>query len=108
MREDLSSRICSKLTRSTRLNRNRLKAEKLIDSRVLEQLIRVQKDAGCSRLHSRFLPSRNPLIQRLAKLEGGARAGFLYAPRESRHLVSSRIGLSLRPRILRKSALPRS
>ena len=30
-------------------NRNRLKAEKLIDSKVLEQLIRVQVDAGCSR-----------------------------------------------------------
>jgi hypothetical protein len=29
-------------------NRNRLKAEKLIDSKVLEQLIRVQADAGCS------------------------------------------------------------
>jgi hypothetical protein len=30
-------------------NRKRLKAEKLIDSKVLEQLIRVQADAGCSR-----------------------------------------------------------
>ena len=30
-------------------NRNRLKAEKLIDSKVLEQLIRVPIDAGCSR-----------------------------------------------------------
>ena len=30
-------------------NRNRLKAEKLINSRVLEQLIRVSIDAGCSR-----------------------------------------------------------
>ena len=30
-------------------NRTRLKAEKLIDSKVLEQLIRVQEDAGCSR-----------------------------------------------------------
>ena len=29
-------------------NRDRLKAEKLIDSKVLEQLIRVQVDAGCS------------------------------------------------------------
>ena len=29
-------------------NRARLKAEKLIDSKVLEQLIRVQVDAGCS------------------------------------------------------------
>ena len=29
-------------------NRDRLKAEKLIDSKVLEQLIRVQADAGCS------------------------------------------------------------
>jgi len=29
------------------LNRNRLKAEKLIDPKVLEQLIRVQADAGC-------------------------------------------------------------
>jgi UDP-N-acetyl-D-mannosaminuronic acid transferase (WecB/TagA/CpsF family) len=29
-------------------NRDRLKAEKLIDSKVLEQLIRVQGDAGCS------------------------------------------------------------
>jgi hypothetical protein len=29
-------------------NRKRLKAEKLIDSKVLEQLIRVQEDAGCS------------------------------------------------------------
>jgi hypothetical protein len=29
-------------------NQNRLKAEKLIDSKVLEQLIRVQVDAGCS------------------------------------------------------------
>ena len=29
-------------------NRFRLKAEKLIDSKVLEQLIRVQVDAGCS------------------------------------------------------------
>jgi acyl carrier protein len=31
------------------LNRKRLKAEKLIDSNVLELLIRVQVDAGCSR-----------------------------------------------------------
>jgi hypothetical protein len=30
-------------------NRFRLKAEKLIDSKVLEQLIRVQEDASCSR-----------------------------------------------------------
>ena len=30
-------------------NRNRLKAEKLINSNVLEQLVRVQADAGCSR-----------------------------------------------------------
>jgi len=30
-------------------NRTRLKAEKSIGSRVLEQLIRVQVDAGCSR-----------------------------------------------------------
>jgi len=30
-------------------NRKRLKAEKLIDSEVLEQLLRVQVDAGCSR-----------------------------------------------------------
>ena len=30
-------------------NRDRLKAEKLIDSKVLEQLIRVQVDADCSR-----------------------------------------------------------
>jgi hypothetical protein len=51
-------------------NRDRLKAEKLIDSKVLEQLIRIQMDAGCSRLHSRFLPSRNPLMEPLAKLEG--------------------------------------
>jgi hypothetical protein len=29
-------------------NRKRLKAEKLIDSKVPEQLIRVQGDAGCS------------------------------------------------------------
>ena len=29
-------------------NRDRLKAEKLIDSKVLEQLIRVRVDAGCS------------------------------------------------------------
>jgi hypothetical protein len=29
-------------------NRDRLKAEKLIDSKVLEQLIRVQMNAGCS------------------------------------------------------------
>ena len=29
-------------------NRNRLKAQKLIDSKVSEQLIRVQTDAGCS------------------------------------------------------------
>jgi hypothetical protein len=29
-------------------NRDRLKAEKLIDSKVLEQLIRVQTDTGCS------------------------------------------------------------
>ena len=29
-------------------NRKRLKAEKLINSKVLEQLIRVQVDAGCS------------------------------------------------------------
>jgi hypothetical protein len=29
-------------------NRSRLKAEKLIDSKALEQLIRVQMDAGCS------------------------------------------------------------
>jgi len=34
-------------------NRNRLKAEKLIDSKVLEQLIRVQVDAGCSRSKKR-------------------------------------------------------
>ena len=35
--------------RSPAFNRDRLKAEKLIDSKVLEQLIRVQVDAGCSR-----------------------------------------------------------
>jgi hypothetical protein len=35
-------------------NRNRLKAEKLIDSKVLEQLIRVQGDAGCSRAAQGF------------------------------------------------------
>jgi hypothetical protein len=29
-------------------DRKRLKAEKLIDSKALEQLIRVQEDAGCS------------------------------------------------------------
>ena len=34
-------------------NRNRLKAEKLIDSKVLEQLIRVQADAGCASVASR-------------------------------------------------------
>jgi hypothetical protein len=33
-------------------NRKRLKAEKLIDSKVLEQLIRVQVDAGCSSVSS--------------------------------------------------------
>ena len=33
-------------------NRDRLKAEKLIDSKVLEQLIRVQVDAGCSRAYA--------------------------------------------------------
>ena len=37
-------------------NRNRLKAEKLIDSKVLEQLIRVQADAGCS---TGFSPGRS-------------------------------------------------
>jgi hypothetical protein len=36
-------------------NRDRLKAEKLIDSKVLEQLIRVQMDAGCSSTHVRVL-----------------------------------------------------
>jgi len=35
-------------------NRNRLKAEKLIDSKVLEQLIRIPLDAGCSRLRFRI------------------------------------------------------
>ena len=39
---------CSILDRPA-FNRTRLKAEKSIGSRVLEQLIRVQVDAGCSR-----------------------------------------------------------
>ena len=34
-------------------NRNRLKAEKLIDSKVLEQLIRAEADAGCSSRRAR-------------------------------------------------------
>ena len=38
-------------------NRKRLKAEKLIDSKVLEQLIRVQADAGCSKKRRAYFHS---------------------------------------------------
>ena len=42
-------RMAAALTQDQRaFNRNRLKAQKLIDSKLLEQLIRVQTDAGCS------------------------------------------------------------
>ena len=41
-------------------NRKRLKVEKLIDSKVLEQLIRVQVDAGCSRRSSGGPPVATP------------------------------------------------
>ena len=48
------AKIADKLKKRPRLdqpafNRRRLKAEKLIDSKVLKQLIRVQVDAGCTR-----------------------------------------------------------
>ena len=51
-RDDLAKTDDRKLPKSAldqpAFNRTRLKAEKLIDSKVLEQLICVQVDAGCS------------------------------------------------------------
>ena len=43
-----AARLTKKGLDQPAFNRDRLKAEKLIDSKVLEQLIRVQVDAGCS------------------------------------------------------------
>jgi hypothetical protein len=44
----LTARLKGSAPDQPAFNRDRLKAEKLIDSKVLEQLIRVQVDAGCS------------------------------------------------------------
>src|SRR5271166_3975267 len=81
---------------STRLNRNRLKAEKLIDSRVLEQLIRVQSDAGCSGPLAAALPGlrlllccchqrASALVQRPERLvDGDGRQELVVVPRPLR------------------------
>ena len=49
-------------------NRDRLKAEKLIDSKVLEQLIRVQVDAGCSRPGAGVCARRRKIYSKAAIL----------------------------------------